>query len=145
MAFIVCDTDFLMKVTTEPLPQLAEFLANKGYKLATVSRIKDELNGLVLSRDGVTARKARAALRAISENHIELLAYSNNFSKKIDADAILIDFAANSNQRLVTATLDRTILAALEKKGLPYLTLRKNRPFFRDFESATYLFDKRSL
>jgi rRNA-processing protein FCF1 len=144
LTLIVFDTDFLIKTTTEPLPEVAEFLGNSEYELVTLTKIESELKGLVLSEDQKTARKARAALRTLSDGKVKVLRYPvKPSSRNTDADALLIDFAANSHDQAVIATMDRSILAILERRRMPYLTLRKDRPFFRSFESATYLLDKR--
>jgi rRNA-processing protein FCF1 len=128
-----------MKATTEPLPELAQFVAESALELATLSKIESELNGLSNSENRATARKARFALRAIVDRPIKVLKYRSNSFTGTDADALLVDCAAASGGTVIVATLDRSLLTILDKKRLPYLTLRKNRPFFRAFESATYL------
>jgi rRNA-processing protein FCF1 len=142
MSFIICDTDFLIKASTEPLPELAEFLAASGYQLATIPRIRSELEGLSKSEKIATARKARTALRSLS-NKVKVLENNTGSSRKAEADSLLIELAANSKDQVVIATLDRSILSILENRRLSYLTLRKDRPYFRTFESATYLLKDR--
>jgi rRNA-processing protein FCF1 len=131
LTLIVCDTDFLLKVTTQPLPELAEFLAQSGSELATLPKIEAELTGLTRSRNHVTARKAKTALQSIEGHSVKLLQPHLQSSKNTDADVLLVDFAEKSKPEVVIATLDHSILSMLERKRLPYLTLRKNRPFFR--------------
>jgi rRNA-processing protein FCF1 len=133
MAFILCDTDFLIKATTEPLPELAKFLQDSGYQITTLDKIQAELKGLLLSKNSSTARKAKAALRSIESGSVKVLKYDNSTSKKADADALLIDFAQRSKEKVVVATLDHTILSFLEKKRLPYLTLRNDKPLLKAF------------
>jgi rRNA-processing protein FCF1 len=140
MVLIVCDTDFLMKVTVQPLPKLAAFLADPNFEITTIPRIEKELKGLSLSRKPSTARNARTALRALHQS-IKLVEQAQS-SEKADADRLLIDFAERSKGNAVVATLDGSLLSTLERKKLPYLTLRNNRPFYRTFTSATYLLDK---
>ena len=140
MVLILCDTDFLMKVTVNPLPELSAFLADPDYELATIPRIENELKGLSLSRRPSTARNARTALRTIRES-VKLVKQAAS-SEKADADRLLIDFAERSGGTAIVATLDGSLLSALERKKLPYLTLRNDRPFYRTFTSATYLLDK---
>ncbi len=142
MTLLLCDTNFLMKVTTEPLPELAGFLADSGLELVTLQKIETELKGLEQSKNRSTARNARSALRSLDTHIVNMLKYRPGSSEKTDADALLVDFAAHSKNRVVVATLDHSLLSILERKRLPYLTLRNNRPFFRTFESATYLLDK---
>ena len=133
MAIILCDTDFLIKATTKPLPGIAELLDGTEYKLTTLPRIADELRGLVLSENNTTARKAKAALRSIESGSVKLLKDDGRNSSKTDADALLIDFAQKSKETVVVATLDHTILSILEKKRMPYLTLRNDKPFVKTF------------
>ena len=144
MTLIVCDTDFLLKVTTQPLPELAQFLAESKSELATLHRIEAELHGLQQSKNHLTARKARTALQSISRGSVKILKENKRAcaSTNTDADALLVDIAERSKPSIVIATLDHSILSVLERKRLPYLTLRKNRPFFRVYESATYLLNK---
>jgi rRNA-processing protein FCF1 len=140
MVLLVCDTDFLMKVAVKPLPELASFLANPDFEIVTIPRIEDELKGLSLSRTPSTARKAKTAL-SLLRNSVKIVKQIP-LSEKADADRLLIHFAESSNEEVAIATLDGSLLSALERKQLSYLTLRNDRPFFRTFSSATYLLDK---
>jgi len=140
MVLIVCDTDFLMKATVKPIPELAMFLADPDFEIATIPRIENELRGLSLSRKPSTARNAKTALRALRQS-VKLVNQAPA-SERADADRLLIDFAERSKGKAVVATLDGSLLSTLERKKLPYLTLRNNRPFYRTFSSATYLLDK---
>ena len=140
MVLIVCDTDFLMKVTVQPMPELAAFLANPDFEITTIPRIEKELKGLSLSRKPSTAKNAGTALRALHQS-VKLVSQAPS-SENADADRLLVDFAERSKDEAVVATLDGTLLSTLERKKLPYLTLRNNRPFYRTFSSATYLLDK---
>jgi rRNA-processing protein FCF1 len=140
MVLIVCDTDFLMKVTAKPMPELAVFLADSDFEIATIPRIENELKGLSLSRIPSTARNARTALRSL--HHSVKLVNQAPSTEKADADRLLIDFAERSKGKAVIATLDGNLLSILERKKLPYLTLRNDKPFYRTFSSATYLLDK---
>jgi rRNA-processing protein FCF1 len=142
MTTVLCDTDFLLKITTQPLPELSRFLAEFKLELATLPRIEAEIQGLSRSQDQRTARKARTALLAISQYPVKILKDRIEAPKKTDADVLLIDCAEKSRPTIIVATLDHSILSVLQRKRLPYLTLRKDRPFFQAFESATYLLDK---
>lgn len=133
---ILCDTDFLIKATSKPLPELAEFLETSGFEFATFPKIMEELEGLALSKKPATARNARAALRSIEAGKVKLLTQSISSSRKeTDADAILVDYAAKNSEKdqIVIATLDHSLLSVLERRRLPYLTLRNDRPLFRPF------------
>jgi rRNA-processing protein FCF1 len=142
MTRVLCDTDFLLKITTEPLPEFSRFLAEFRLELATLPRIEAEIRGLSRSQNQRTARKARTALLAISQYPVKILRDRVEAPKKTDADVLLIDCAEKSRPTIIVATLDHSILSVLQRKRLPYLTLRKDRPFFQAFESATYLLDK---
>lgn len=134
MAFIVCDTDFLIKATTQPLPVLATLLSTSGYELSTLPIIEQELKGLSMSKRNTTARKARSALRAISTGNVRLLKHGEVLSQKSDADALLIDFVSKSRTNtVIIATLDHSLLSILERKRLPYMTLRNDRPILKTF------------
>jgi rRNA-processing protein FCF1 len=141
MIQILCDTDFLIKVTTEPLPAVASFLDDSGFELVTLAKVQEELRGLTQSRNQSTARKAKLALGSLATGAVKIL--KSPSPKGTDADILLLEFAANSKRQTIIASLDHTLLSILEKRKLPYLTLRKNRPFFRSFESATYLLEDR--
>jgi len=132
LPFIVCDTDFLIKATSQPVPALASFLSEFGYQLSTLPRIEQELRGLSLSKTPTTARKAKSALRTISTGTVKLLK-DKDFNEKTDADSILIEFASRTRENVVVATLDHTLLSILERRRLPYLTLRNDRPILKIF------------
>ena len=142
MTTVLCDTDFLLKITTEPLPELSRLLGEFRLEIATLPRIEAELQGLSRSQNQRTARKARTALQTIPQYPVKILNDRAGASKKTDADVLLIDYAEKSRPTIIVATLDHSILSVLQSKRLPYLTLRKDRPFFQGFESATYLLDK---
>jgi rRNA-processing protein FCF1 len=141
MSLILCDTDFLIKASTQPLPELAQILSTSEYQLATLPKIEAELKGLLRSENKVTSRKAKTALESLDSKRVKVIDQKLGKSKA-DADVLLVEYAAKSKDQVIVATLDHSILSVLEKRRLPYLTLRKNRPFFRSFESATYLLHK---
>jgi rRNA-processing protein FCF1 len=133
MALFVCDTDFLIKAANDPLPALANFLTESGYELKTLDRIEKELEGLSKSKNPSTAKRAKTALRAIAAGQVKVISQKDLFSNRTDADSQLIEFAANSKKNVAIATLDHTLLSMLERKKLPYLTLRNDKPLFRTF------------
>jgi rRNA-processing protein FCF1 len=141
MPTLLCDTDFLIKVTNEPVPQLRASLQSSGFTLATLPIIERELKGLQRSKINSTARKARLALQSIGKS-IQVIK-SGKPGSNADADLQLLDFEEISPADVVIATLDGNLLSKLEKKRLPYFTLRKDRPFFRQFSRATYLTTKK--
>jgi len=133
MTFILCDTDFLIRVSTQPLPELAQFLSSSEYELTTLPKIEAELRGLLRSENKSTAKKAKTALQSIDGKKIKVLDQEAAKSKNADADVLLVDYAASSKKQVIVATLDHSILSVLERRRLPYLTLHKDRPFFRSF------------
>ena len=141
MPTLLFDTDFLIKVTNEPVPDLRSFLDSSGFVLATLPVIEKELKGLQLSKKNSTSRKARLALLSV-EKFVSVIK-SGKIRSNADADVQLIDFEENSGDDVVIATLDGNLLSKLEKKRLPYLTLRNDRPLYRQFSRATYLTTKK--
>ena len=140
MPTLLCDTDFLIKITNEPIPELRQFLQNSGFVLGTLPIIERELKGLEQSRKIATARKAGLALQSVGKFiHVEVGHSKGN----AEADLQLVDFAEYSADNVAIATLDGSLLSKLEKKRLPYLTLRNDRPFYRQFSRATYLTTKK--
>lgn len=142
MAQLVCDTDFLLKVTTEPVPSLRAFCEKFDFSFATIPEVVNELNGLTLSDRPATTRKAKSALRLVGSRVkvIDTRILKNN---KIDADVALFDYAKRKNEDSLVATLDGNLLSQLEKNQLPYFTLRHNKPFAKSLGRATYLSTKK--
>ncbi|MDA4110974.1 MAG: hypothetical protein OK439_00435 [Thaumarchaeota archaeon] len=139
MTTVLCDTDFLIKITNEPLPELKMFLENSGFVLATLPAVERELKGLSRSDKPSTAKKAKLALGSIGK-FVRVEALGNKHGS--DADTHLVDYLEKSNAEILIATLDGNLLSKLERKRMPYLTLRRDRPFFRPFSRATYLTTK---
>ena len=141
MPTLLCDTDFLIKVTNEPVPELRAFLESSGFELATLPVIERELKGLQQSKANSTSRKAKLALLSLGK-FVSVIA-SGKIRSNAEADVQLVDFEENSPYDVSIATLDGNLLSKLEKKRLPYLTLRNDRPFHRQFSRATYLTTKK--
>jgi len=139
MPLVICDTDFLIKITNEPTPELKPFLEHWGFVLATLPVVEKELKGLLQSKKRSTARRAKLALESLRKL---ILVETSYRMSGLDADAHLVNFQKESNGDVVIATLDGKLLSKLERKRMPYLTLRRDRPFFRPFSRATYLTTK---
>ena len=142
MTMIVCDTDFLMKVTNEPIPKLRQMLQSSEYELVAIPSVLRELKGLASSSNQKTARYARNALRAV-EDKLVLSKVGASPAPKTEADIAILDFALNQVESVVVATLDGTLFSELESRRVSYLTLRNDRPFTREFDRATYLTTKK--
>ena len=141
MAQVVFDTNFLMKVTSQPLPALRDFLVNSDLILTTIPVVVKELEGLALNRKPLTSRKATNALRFVGTS-IQLMQCSAE-SPQVEADIALYEQAKSLDDGSFVATLDGKLLSRFEKNKLPYLTLRHDRPFVRTFSRATYLSTKK--
>lgn len=139
MTKVVCDTDFLMKVTNEPVPKLREFLESSDIELVTLPSVLRELTGLSSSSNQKTKKYARNALRTIEDKLVQV--EKEETGRSVDADVALLDFALH--RTVMIATLDGGLLSNLESRGISYLTLRNNRPFSREFGGATYLTTKK--
>ena len=105
MRQLICDTDFLIRVTSAPMPEFAEFLQQENFRIATIPAVVRELRGLTMSKLPSTARKALNALRAdckfvdvINENVPDLEA--NEADHELDGLACLL------NDGSIVATLD---------------------------------------
>ena len=127
---LVCDTDFLIKVTSEPLPAVAEFLSNQDYSLVTIQAVVRELRGLSKGKTISTCRKAANALRTVGD-FVRVIDRDKKNEKELEADLELFDFARSGDHRLIVATFDGNLLSKFERSDLPYFTLRHNRPFLR--------------
>jgi rRNA-processing protein FCF1 len=142
MARIVCDTDFLMKVTSEPLPGFHAFIENSDFVLTTIPQVVRELEGLTLNEKSLTSRKATNVLRLIGTS-IHLVEKGNAEDRSIETDLALYEQASRLDKSSFVATLDGKLLQRFEKNKLPYLTLRRNRPFLKSFGRARYLSTKK--
>lgn len=142
MAQIVCDSDFLLKVVSEPLPSLRAYLDNSNLSFATVPEVVSELEGLAHSSEKTTARKASFALRLVGTT-IELIDKKADEKNRVEADIALYECAKQMD--FLVATMDGRLLSRFEQNRLPYLTLRHDKPFERSFGRATYLSTKKKL
>jgi rRNA-processing protein FCF1 len=131
---LIFDTDFLMKVTNDPLPQVYDLIRREEYKLVTLGIVERELKGLSNSRKPSVSKRAQLALRSLgSMISVEKDDTQRKNASKAEADVQLIERASRSNGREIIATLDGSLLSRLEKRRVSYLTLRNNKPFLRTF------------
>ncbi|MGI0091002.1 MAG: hypothetical protein ACREBS_04785 [Nitrososphaerales archaeon] len=141
MALLVCDADFLIKITNDPLPAFHSLSRKESdFVLATIPLVVRELKGLVFSKTPKTARRARNALRSVGQV-VNLIGECAEQDANTEADEALIEFAHRAFQEeIFVATLDGKLLSKLERTKVPYLTLRNDKPFVRSFSRrATYL------
>ncbi|MHB8567052.1 MAG: hypothetical protein ACYC7D_02460 [Nitrososphaerales archaeon] len=130
-ATIILDTDFLIKITNDPLPKFDYQRVSNEYSFATIPAVISELKGLRRHRTLKTARRAGNALRALADTGtVKVLEESEREEEGSEADARLIELADESGDFII-ATMDHSLLSLLEKNGAAYLTLRNNRPLFK--------------
>ncbi len=136
-SILVCDTDFLIKITNSPLPEFQTYVLQSGITLATVPAVVRELKGLANNRHPLTAKRARNALNLVG-NKIKIIEDSD---RKVDleADIVLTEFVKDHRETALLSTLDARLLSRLERLGVSYLTLHRDKPFIRSFPRAIYL------
>jgi|GEM_PF-700882 rRNA-processing protein FCF1 len=143
MLLIVLDTDFLIKITNDPLPKFDRAILERS-NLATLSYVIDELKGLLNNERRKTASRARRALDFLESNrqriHIipkqalhkgRTRRQQGNKECEGFVDRALLDFAKENPLTRIVATLDSSILSDCESLGLSYLTIRQGRAFLR--------------
>ncbi len=131
LATIVCDTDFLIKISTDPLHTLGfDFFYEN--ELVTLPVIVMELEGLARNPNKKASRLAKSTLRQLRGGRKVKVVnrLDRDYFDIREADHILVEFVKFDPKERMLATLDGSLLSRLELLGLPYLTLRKNRPFF---------------
>jgi rRNA-processing protein FCF1 len=141
LALIVCDTDFLIKISNDPLPRVRLGELSKDYKFVIIPSVIRELSGLEKHANPRTARRARMVDRVIRESKRFKLSLFKGDEKNstLEADDALIEFVKRNPKERILATLDGSLLSRFERTGLPYLTLSKGKLFFRPSQGATYL------
>ena len=138
MSKLVCDTNFLMKITSESLPTFSDFISKNHFDITTISSVVRELNGLRMSKKNSVARNANNCLNMMGKK-IRLLDSGRFTELGKEADIELFELAKNLEEGSFVATLDGKLLSRFERSRLPYLTLRNDRPFLRSSHRATYL------
>ena len=139
MSQIIFDTDFLIKVTNDPIPKLDLREISEEYSLCTLSTTVREIEGLTKHYEKKTSRRARRALEVLKmlehEGHAIKFSIIEMSDNHVENDIMLIEYAKelheNSNDEALIATLDHSLLSRMERIGIGYLTLQKNSPIFR--------------
>ncbi|HZW57028.1 MAG TPA: hypothetical protein VFF30_12125 [Nitrososphaerales archaeon] len=142
MPLLLVDTDFLIKIANDPLPKLDFLALASDFTLATTPSVVRELEGLAKSQNRTVMRRATTALDFVKQGtkkaNVKVLPGTSK--RRVEADLELVEIAkADIRDRVVIATLDHSLLSRLDKLKIPYLTLRRDRPFFSFSSGATYL------
>src|SRR5579884_2060165 len=111
MLLIVLDTDFLIKITNDPLPKFDRAILERS-NLATLSYVIDELKGLLNNERRKTASRARRALDFLESNRQRIHIIPKQALHK-------------GRTRRQQGNKD------CEGLGLSYLTIRQGRAFLR--------------
>ncbi len=141
MAQLLCDTNFLIKIANEPIPELREFIDVSNLELTTIPQVVRELTGLSRKK-GVISRKASAALRLIGTKI--RLDGKQSININADADTSLFEYAKMLNEGSFAATLDGKLLSRFQSNQLSYLTLRHDKPFFKSFYESNVFIRKKA-
>jgi rRNA-processing protein FCF1 len=134
LAFVICDTDFLIKISNDPLPKvnLKEFLRDK--KLIVLPSVFREIKGLEKSKSPTVAKRARRTRQVLKESQqFELISEREVIlgSLATEAEREIMEFVMEKPEERTAATLDGSFLSCLERKGLPYITLSRGKLFIR--------------
>src|SRR5216684_53546 len=101
MPVLLCDTDFLIKVTNDPIPEFKSFLESMGFELGTLPAVVRELKGLLRSPKKSTGRRAKLALQSVGSL---IRVEGEDQSPITEPDVQLIYFAEKSKDGFVIAT-----------------------------------------
>lgn len=134
---LICDTDFLIRVTSAPIPEFARFVQQENFRIVTIPAVVRELRGLTRSKFPSTARKALNALRAVGK-FVHIIDEVPDL-KANEADLELHALAGLLHDGSIVATLDGKLLSRFERNHLPYFTFRSDKPFLKSPGRATYL------
>lgn len=140
LTVIVWDTDFLVKISNDPLPKVDLRELSKENEFVIIPEVIQEIRGLARSRNRTTARRAEMALRAIEDSKFfknTKLEGARQPAK--ETDEVLIEVIRIKPDERTLATMDGTLLSSMEKSGLPYMTLSKGKLYSRPVARATYL------
>ena len=133
MTYLVLDTDFLIRITNDPVRRLDLKQLATEFTIATIPSVLRELQGLSRHGENKTARRASNALRVIEEkgSEIAIQILPEGVSREEEVDLTLVDLAKKGG--VTVATMDHSLLSKLERMRLPYLTLRADNPLMRTF------------
>ncbi len=132
---IILDTDFIIKITNDPLPRFDYHKLALEFTLSTTPSVVSELEGLSREKNSSAGRRARNALRLLqepsgSQGRITILKTDSRSKNKREADEDLLELARKNPEEYLIATMDHSLLSRLEVEGLRYLTLRNDGPLF---------------
>lgn len=140
MTVIVWDTDFLIKISNDPLPKVDLRELSKENEFVIIPEVILEIRGLARSKNRTTARRAEMALRAIEESKFFKSAVLSSVRQPAkETDEVLIEVIKMKPDERTLATMDGTLLSSMEKSGLPYMTLSKGKLYSPPVARATYL------
>lgn len=139
MVTIACDTDFIIKISNDPIPKFDLSTLSKENEFLVIPEVFREIIGLERSSTPSTSRRAQMAHRVIVESAVFRTVQHDKSSSTVDTDNALIEFVKASPNTRAVATMDGSLLSRLEKIGLPYLTLSKGRTLLRFRQRARYL------
>jgi rRNA-processing protein FCF1 len=123
---IVCDTDFLIKISNDSLPEFDWRRISSEYDLVTLACVVRELKGLVASKLRKTSVRAKNAIKVIDSGVIEIVPADSEG----EVDQILLEYARSKRKTSLIATLDGNLLKTFERNGIGYLTLSSDKPLF---------------
>ena len=136
MALIACDTDFLIKVTNDPVPALDWGTLSIEHDFAVMPCVIAELKGLATSKIRKTSIRAKSALAVVEEG--KKFKRMEAKESSLDADSALYEFVRADPSSRMIATLDGSLLSRMEKAGLPYLTLSSGKPLLRSYRGNVF-------
>jgi rRNA-processing protein FCF1 len=145
MLTIVWDTDLLIKICNDSLPNVDLRQLSKENEFVVLPGVIQEIKGLTKSESLRTSRRAQMTLRVMKEMPLfkEQSTRHDDVSSRIEMDERLIEFVKKKPEDRILGTLDGTLLSRMEKLGLPYLTLSKGKLYVHAFARATYLTKRR--
>ncbi len=122
---IICDTDFLMKITNDPLPKFCWKSLSSENEFVTLPCVVRELKGLSSKLTRKTSTRAKNTLKAL--NSVGLIRILSEVEDRGEVDFTLLEYVRLEPTERIVATLDGSLLGSLEKSGLGYLTLSSDR------------------
>jgi rRNA-processing protein FCF1 len=144
LAVIVCDTDFLIKISNDPLPKVDLKDLMKSNQLIVLPSVLQEIQGLKKNRNFRTSKRAHMADRVIS-NPTQFTLISpdlvNQRRSARETDYDLMEFVTAKPGERILATLDKALLSRFERRGLPYITLSRDKLFFSSSLKKSNIFN----
>jgi rRNA-processing protein FCF1 len=141
LSLIVFDTDFLIKISNDPLPKIDFKELSLNNEFAILPSVIREIKGLGRNLNPTTSKRAKTTERFLHDlkKFDFVLVREQKSDPNIDADEALIEFVKENPQQRILATLDGSLLSKFEELSLPYITLSKGRLLFHPGQRARYL------